>query len=221
MTEMQEYELRPFIDDLAKAARGGLRVSESRPTRGPKFGEYVVKPALLFGILTTIVSAGMIAALAVFLRWILPGASHSFAVALAGCSVASGAIVMAYAAIMLMDDWRSLQVRTIERTMMGQPKRDTQRGRIMTKTSSGTRRITRLEWPMNTDQALARRVYNERAEWIGGDKVVRDRHLKGLIGANSNFDAAKDDLRMWGYIDDQDRWTEKARTVLLNKLVIT
>lgn len=224
MTDIEQYELRQAWDDF-RAKLSDFEVDESKPARfRASFFGYVVMPSALFGILSSIVAAGMLTLTAIVLTYMTGETARDyFDVIIRSGTLACGAVVMFYAAILLMDDWRSLQWERKTRRYLGQPKRERQSGRIITEVAPGRRVVSRLDWDLQWREKLARKVYNERGEWVGGTKIARDRHLKDpnlYPDITGNYDTAKDDLRRWGYINENDEWTEKAKGDLLARLRI-
>jgi len=72
----------------------------------------------------------------------------------------------------------------------------------------------RAPWVSGWKQKLAHRVYNQHGRWVGGDKLVRDRHLEGLcrsLSTNFNNKKIQDDLQRLEWIDLDDKWTDKGQ----------
>lgn len=219
MTEFEQIELRQILDDLR------LNVSEAKPSRlRASFAGYVILPSALFGILGGIMAAGFISVMAVVLTYMTRDTAQSYFDKITfGSAVVVAAVVMAYAAVYLIDDWRQLQWERKTRRYFGQPKREQPSGRIITEVAPGRQVVSRLDWDLQWREKLARKVYNERGIWTGGDKPARDRHFTNpnlYPNITGNWDAAKDDLCRWGYIDDNGIWTERAKGELLARLRI-
>jgi len=224
MNDLEQYELRQIADDIRLRWRD-FEIDESKPSRlRASFTGYVILPSLLFGILAGILSMGMLTLTAIVLSYVVgETARDAFDIIIAAGAGSVTSVVMAYAAVLMIDDWRDLQWETKTRRYFGQPKREKPTGRIITEVAPGQRVVSRLDWDLQWRERLARKVYDERGQWIGGAKVARDRHMTDpnlYPNITGNWDAAKTDLRRWGYIDEDDQWTDKAKGELLARLRI-
>jgi hypothetical protein len=66
------------------------------------------------------------------------------------------------------------------------------------------------KWTEKKKRALARRLVDEDGHWIGGERFVRDKHIKGIIeNYTVNWDLITADFEQWGWIVNQNQGTDK------------
>ena len=231
MSYQEQYEMRQVLDDIRLRWRD-FEVDETKPSRlRASFFGYVVGPAVLFGFLTGVLAASMLTIMAIILTYIVgETAQESFNAIIASGTAACAAVVMAYASVLLIDDWRDLQWETKTRRYLGEPKREQPMARYFDQTNENQIVGSSIGWHLRWKEILARRVYDERGQWIGGPKAIRDKHFDKqndgtpnlYVNITGNWEEARKYLVKIGYIDNVNdcNWTEKAKGELLARLRI-
>ncbi len=220
---LQRNDLRVIDPLLTATKRGfGFEIEEPVKRRDHSMVNIVFLPTLMvgslvymavFGALLSVYSAGYIwlgwrenrALLIVFgLPWV-PACRFSFQRLTAQ-----------------LDTWKDLQYRKLrahvdDDTSTSEPYVDK-----IERVDPGHLIGLRASWNSGWQAELAKRVYNQHGRWIGGDSVVRDRHLKGLVrDLNNQFKdggKVKTDLIRLGWIDENNLWQDKAREELRKRV---
>jgi hypothetical protein len=217
--QRDDFEVRQLVETAATATKRGFgfEIEEPVKRRDHTMVNIVFLPALMIGSLVYLGVMGALlsvySAAYIWLGWrenrallIVLGLPWVFA-----CRASYQRLIAQ------LDIWHDLQWRV-------------RRGHVDADTSIDTPFVDRIErvdsghliglkapWVSGWKQKLAKRVYNQRGRWTGGDTVARDR-LTGLYTAlTENYETALDDLRRLGWLDGK-KWTEKGKADILTYL---
>ena len=206
---------------LAQIAKNGgtLETREPRGRRAPSFTQVVVTPAVFVGLLFCGVSFS--ASLAAFGMY--PDDPAIMAVQTPGLmaiALAVGAGCLATLAIAgyQLANWNAERY-SVKRTTLNakQPVREPQRARIISQESPTQWHVSRHAWE-NELPRMARLFHNQRGEWIAPDRLTRSQ-LTGVVrNLTENYPAIVSDLVSWGWLDDDNNWTDTGKMGLRAKL---
>lgn len=223
----ETVELRKAID-VVNAARKGLDNTILEPVprqRRVFFKDYVLVPALTFGLAFGLLFVGIVIMLLVGNdRAGLVDIPLPLAILFAfGGFLAFGSVTFFYFAWQNLDEWRQLQWRYVKESAKHRPKEE--RARVMIATGSHSRRITRIDLDL---RKLSRRCHNERGEWKAGEHIRRKLFEEPdliITNASKNYPVICEDFYNAGWIDDPDptnnpRWLAKGRAYLRGELRI-
>lgn len=205
--------------ELSKATGAPVTVHKSVPRsrRTPSFLREVVAPVVVFAGCT---GAAMGGAWLVKLTW-AGGVEFAGSLALCGAGVA-GFVAAWYA---LPHYWELQFTEEVQR-LEPKPATLSQRSRIMADTAPNTKAVSRCEWRTGWKAILARKLFDNAGQWKQDNSASPPRALfehpllvTGITRRWQDGDVQAD-LRALGWLDERDRWTDKAKSDLLDELFI-
>jgi hypothetical protein len=215
----------PFDPDkitMNQIARNGGTL-ETREPRGrgrmPSFAQVVITPAVFVGLLFCGISfSGSLAAFAMY-----PDEPAIMAIQTPGLlaiafAVGAGCLATLAIAGWQIGNWNSLQ-RGLKRVTLNprEPIREPQRARVISQTSPTSWEVSRHAWEGELPK-MARKFHNQRGEWIAPDRLTRNQ-LTGIVKSlTESYPAIVSDLSSWGWLDDDNNWTDLGKMALRAKL---
>ena len=206
---------------LSQIAQNGgtLETREPRGSRAPSFAQVVIGPAVFVGLLFCGVSfSASLAAVSMYPEWTLisnVGITGLFVVAFA---MGAGCLATLAIAGYQLGNWNAERY-SVKRTTLNarMPVREPQRARIISQESPTQWHVSRHAWE-NELPRMARLFHNQRGEWIAPDRLTRSQ-LTGVVrNLTENYPAIVSDLVSWGWLDDDNNWTDTGKMGLRAKL---
>lgn len=217
----QTYDLEALNQAVRATKRGvGIKVEEPIKRRGYGMGNYVFAPAMAVGFIVYmgILGAGMtILSIIHLVMGSIDNRAWLIVIGLPWIFAARAAYLRFN---YQLDEFNELQWTTKRLEVKpGVPVRD---HRQIEHVEQGRSVVLQAKWVNSWQADLARRVYNQRGEWIAGDKLTRA-ILKDLVtDLNNKYSTfVKADLMRLGYINEHHDWQDKAKKDLRDRLRFT